>query len=266
MNVNKYLKDSVSGNFTSYDVSRAENTKDLLSRFLKKLCGHKENLLALRAQLFDANYILKRVWKANELKFYDSEISVYANMIKVVSEKHDKVEATAILLRRRFLLKDVDEAEERRSKKRKKENKKKAEKRLKTRSSEAIVKLVRLMVPERTANLSDEDLISPDLFNISTEELEKFDKTQLKPRFHLQGLKEMIEQEMFEDSSKASEIKDNLEKISSTTAENNKKKKERKNTEKCSRKNKTNDLVCCWCFTLLKKDLYKHCIAISIKN
>jgi hypothetical protein len=37
----------------------------------------------------------------------------------------------------------------------------------------------------------------------------------------------MIEQEMFEDSSKASEIKDNLEKISSTTAENNKKKKER---------------------------------------
>jgi hypothetical protein len=37
----------------------------------------------------------------------------------------------------------------------------------------------------------------------------------------------MIEQEMFEDSSKASEIKDNLEKISSTTAENNKKKKVR---------------------------------------
>jgi hypothetical protein len=149
-------------------------------------------------------------------------------MIKVVSEKHDEVEVTAILLRRRFLLKDVDEAEERRSKKRKKENKKKAEKRLKTRSSEEIVKLVRLMVPERTANLSDEDMISPDLFNISTEELEKFDKTQLKPRFHLQGLKEMIEQEMFEDSSKASEIKDNLEKlISSTTAENNKKKKER---------------------------------------
>jgi hypothetical protein len=46
-------------------VSRAENTKDLLSRFLKKLCGHKENLLTLRAQLFDANSILKKVWKAN---------------------------------------------------------------------------------------------------------------------------------------------------------------------------------------------------------
>jgi hypothetical protein len=39
-------------------------------------------------------------------------------MIKVVSEKHDKVEATAILLRHRFLLKDVDEPEKRRSKKR----------------------------------------------------------------------------------------------------------------------------------------------------
>ena len=37
MNVNKYLKDSVRGNFTSYDVSRAENPKDLLPRFLKKL-------------------------------------------------------------------------------------------------------------------------------------------------------------------------------------------------------------------------------------
>jgi hypothetical protein len=61
-------------------------------------------------------------------------------MIKVVSEKHDKVEATAILLRRRLLLKDVDEPEERRSKKRKK----KTRKRLKARSSEAIVKLVHL--------------------------------------------------------------------------------------------------------------------------
>ncbi|CAB4017235.1 Hypothetical predicted protein [Paramuricea clavata] len=57
------------------------------------------------------------------------------------------------------------------------------------------------------------------------EELEKSDKTQLKPRFYLQGLKEMIEQEMFQDSSKACEIKDNLKKISSTTAENNKKRK-----------------------------------------
>ena len=112
-------------------------------------------------------------------------------------------------------------------KEKKKTRRKRELKRLKTRSTEAIVKLVRLMIPERTANLSDEDLIPPDLLNISTEELEKIDKTQLKPRFRLQGLKEMIEQEMFEDSSKASEIKDNLEKISSTNAENNKKKKER---------------------------------------
>ena len=63
----------------------------------------------------------------------------------------------------------------------------------------------------------------------------------------------MIEQEMFEDSSKATEIKDNLEKTSSTTAENNKKKKEKR---KMQQKNKTKDLVCCWCFTLLIKDLY----------
>ena len=62
-------------------------------------------------------------------------------MIKVVSEKHDKVEATAIMLRRRLLLKDVDEPEERRSKKRKKKTRRK---RLKARSSEAIVKLVHL--------------------------------------------------------------------------------------------------------------------------
>ncbi|CAB4016338.1 Hypothetical predicted protein [Paramuricea clavata] len=64
-----------------------------------------------KAQLLDANSILKKVWKANESKFYDSEISVYANMFKVVSEKYGRVEATAILLRRRFLLKDMDEAE-----------------------------------------------------------------------------------------------------------------------------------------------------------
>jgi hypothetical protein len=121
----------------------------------------------------------------------------------------------------------------------KNENKKKSEKRLKAR----LIKLVHLVAgpspPERTANLSNKELISPDLFNISTEELEKFDKTRLRPRFHLQGLKEMIEQEMFEDSSKATEIKDNLEKTSSTTAEN---KKKRKRREKCSRKTKQKTL------------------------
>ena len=67
----------------------------------------------------------------------------------------------------RFFFKDVDEAKERWSKKRKQENKKKAEKRLKWRSSEAIVKLIRLMAPERSENLSDQELISPDCFNIS---------------------------------------------------------------------------------------------------
>ena len=73
--------------------------------------------------LFDPNAILKKIWKANELKFYDSEISVYDNLIKVVSEKHDKVTATSVLLRRRFFFEDVDEAKERWSKKRKQEKK-----------------------------------------------------------------------------------------------------------------------------------------------
>ncbi len=71
INVNKHSEDS--GNFTTYDVSRAENT-NILSECFEKLCGCKENLLALRAQLLDANSILKKVWKANEMKFYDSSI------------------------------------------------------------------------------------------------------------------------------------------------------------------------------------------------
>ena len=40
------------------------------------------------------------------------------------------------------------------------------------------------MAPERYENLSDQELISPDCFNISTEELEQFGVTKLKPRFH----------------------------------------------------------------------------------
>ena len=144
---------------------------------MEKLEAHRENLLALRAQLFDANSILKKIWKANELKFYDKEISSYAKMIKIMSEKLEEVTATSVLLRRRFFFKDVDEAKERLSKKRKKENKKKAEKRLKLRSSEAVVKLIRLMAPERSETLSDQELISPDYFNISMEELEQFDGT-----------------------------------------------------------------------------------------
>ena len=163
INVNKYSKDNV--NFTSCDVSRAENTKEHLTTVLEKFEAHRENLLALRAQLFNANSILKKIWKANELKFYDKEISCYANMIKIMSEKLDEVTATSVLLRRRFFFKDVDEAKERLSKKRKKENKK-AEKRLKLRSSEAVVKLIRLIAPERSENLSDQELISPDYFNI----------------------------------------------------------------------------------------------------
>ena len=113
----------------------AENTREYLLKFLEKLLAHKENLLAFRAQLFDANAILKKIWKANELKFYDLEISVYDNMIKVVSEKHDKVTATSVLLRHKFIFKDVDEAKERWSKKRKQE------KRLKLRSTKATVRV-----------------------------------------------------------------------------------------------------------------------------
>lgn len=130
-----------------------------------------------------------------------------------MSEKHGKVEATAMLLRRRFLFKDVDEAEERRSKKRIKENKKK--KLLKARSAEAIVKLLRLIAPERSANFSDKDLISHDIFSISIAELKNFDETKLKTRIHLSRFKEMIKQEMFEDSVRATEIRDNLAKIAS---------------------------------------------------
>ena len=100
---------------------------------------------------------------------------------------------------------------------------KKAEERLKLRSSKVIVKLIRLTPPERSENLSDQELISSDCFNISTEELEQFDATKLKPRSHLHALETMIEQEMFEDRSKATMIKDNLSKMALTTSDNNKK-------------------------------------------
>ena len=123
INVNKYCKDS--GNFTIHDVSRAENTVELLSTFVGKLQSQKENILALRSQLFNANSILRKVWKANEMKFYDTEIETHENMIKVMSDKHDRVAATARQLKERFFSRDVGEADERRSKRRKSENKKK---------------------------------------------------------------------------------------------------------------------------------------------
>ena len=108
--------------------------------------------------------------------------------------------------------------------KEKKENKKKAEKQLKAKSSEGVIKLKGMMAPERTANISDQELISNDCFNISAKELEKFNETKLlRPRFHLKELEAMIEQEMFKDRSKAIQIKDHLTKIASATAENNKK-------------------------------------------
>ena len=129
------------------------------------------------------------------------------------------------------------------------ENKKKAEERLKLRSSEVIVKLIRLTPPERSENLSGQELISPDCFDISTEELEQFDATKLKPRSHLHALETMIEQEMFEDRSKATMIKDNLSKMALTTSDNNKKRM--KELKKPPKKDKAEDLVCCWSFSVL---------------
>ena len=70
--------------------------------------------------------------------------------------------------------------------------------------------------------------------------MEQFDVTKLKPRFHLKALQAMIEQEMFEDSSKATIIKDNLSRRALTTAESNKKKNERiQKNEKKKKKQKT---------------------------
>ena len=60
-------------------------------------------------------------------------------------------------------------------------NKKKAEKHLKLRSIEAIVKLIRLMALERSENLSDQELISPLTVLIFQQNLEQFDVTKLKP-------------------------------------------------------------------------------------
>ena len=52
------------------------------------------------------------------------EHGTYENMIKVMSDKRDRVEGTARQLKGRFFYRDVGEAEERISKKRKCENKK----------------------------------------------------------------------------------------------------------------------------------------------
>ena len=100
-------------------------------------------------------------------------------------------------------------------------------KRLKVRQSDAVVKLIRLMAPEGSASLSDEDLASPD-FLISTEELESFDVAKLQPRFHLQALESLIEQGIFEHRAQACQIKDSLKEKAATTSENKKKKKEQK--------------------------------------
>ena len=80
--------------------------------------------------------------------------------------------------------------------------KKTAIKRKKVRQSAAVVNLIRLIAPEGSASLSDEDLDSPD-FLILTEEFESFDVTKLQPRFHLQALESLIEQGIFEDHTKA---------------------------------------------------------------
>ena len=74
---------------------------------------------------------------------------------------------------------------------------------------DAAVKLAKIMAPEREGQISEGSLISKQL-KISSTELEKFDTTCLKPRFHLEPLEYLINSDVFENEEHAVEIKNDL--------------------------------------------------------
>ena len=97
--------------FTVNDVKRAENTCKMFEDFIQKIKIAKKYLLDLWANLFDTSCVLREIWKANELAFYDREIQVLTEMIDLMLSKQEKIITTSNSLKRKFNERDADEEE-----------------------------------------------------------------------------------------------------------------------------------------------------------
>ena len=88
----------------------------MLVSYLKQLIDHKTIVSEFRRDLFDKELNVK-LWKANELAFYNSMIEEYGVMETTVNTTCSKLRNTEKELKRKFFKSDIEEQEEKRKKK-----------------------------------------------------------------------------------------------------------------------------------------------------
>ena len=130
-------------------------------------------------------------------------------MTDLMLSKKEKIITTSNSLKRKFNERDAEEAENKRSQKHQRQNKSKNVQLRNDCHRDGAVKLAKIIAPEHEGQISKESLVSEEL-KISSTELEKFDTTCLKPRFHLEPLEYLINSDVFENEEHAVEIKNDL--------------------------------------------------------
>ena len=120
INVKKYTQTELTG-LTAQDVKRIENTIAELNRHMQKLNSHKLTVNSYRTNLFDTD-IQIRIWKANELSFYDQLLKKYSEMGVEIEKKVSQMNVLGNNLKRKFSASNVLSEEEKRKKRRKIQN------------------------------------------------------------------------------------------------------------------------------------------------
>ena len=179
-------------------MKRIEKTIAELNRHMQNLNSHKLTVNSYRTNLFDTD-IQIRIWKANELSFYDQLLKKYSEMGVEIEKKVSQMNVLGNNLKRKFSASNVLSEEEKRKKRRKIQNQIKSQTDKEKRNIASLLNLIKEITPEKLTS-SIQDTIhnssnTTDLpFKITSNEITMFkENTQLLPRFHLEPIRSLID-------------------------------------------------------------------------
>ena len=230
-NIKKYTTDDNMVNYTSRDVKRVKNTAAYINQLQEKMASLKTDILTKKAGLFDNNHNVK-AWKGNELSFYDEKIKQLMEMETNIATIYGKLQNLSIVLHKKFFQVDIHMQEEKRKRKRTQENKKKSEKEKQRRLLAKRHEVIKILSPDIAKSIDEESVLKgkPLELSIKPEDITDCNHSlsKLFPRFHLDALNYLIEEEkVFTKDSlpKVKLIKGSLQKKLEETREKKIKKK-----------------------------------------
>ena len=168
-------------------MKRIGNTIADLNRHMQKLNSHKVTVNSYRTNLFDTD-IQIRIWKANELSFYDQLLKKYSEMGVEIEKKVSQMNVLGSNLKRKFSASNIFSEEEKRKKRRKIQNQINAQTDKERRNIASLLKLIKEITPEKlTSSVQDTIRNSSNItdlpFKMTLNEITIFkENTQLLPR------------------------------------------------------------------------------------